>query len=264
MLIRYASGVRVGALTIDPTERVDHVLWTHRPARRPPSGRCIASAELARSWRATLGLPMGAGAVAMGFRIELLPTGYGPGGAAVLLTRSGERVLVVGPTTSRLAPRPAERLVLLAPEPPADAQWAPAVGDSGTLVVPDGGAAAVVSDRLAIAGIAHGRPRWLGRGAGPRCAAVRIATRGPGRFVDARPQTDDPWLVDFARRVGPRTAYVHGPGADRLARRLSDAGLPVRVLHAPRQLSLLADEPEPFVPPPFHGRLETTEGPEGR
>ncbi len=265
MLVRYARGVRIGALTIDPTERVHDALWTHRPARRPPCGRCLASARLARRWPATLGIPMGTGAVAMGFRIELLASGYGPGGAAVLLTRDGERTLAVGPTTVELQPRQADRLVLFAPRPVADTDWAPPPMLTGTLRAPDGAAARELCRRLDAAGIPHRRPRWLGLGAGPRSAAVGVVTAGPGLTVDARPQADESWLADFARRVSPQSIYVHGPRADALARRLAVEGWSVRVLHGPRQLSLLGDEPEPFSPAPGDARpLARTDGPEGR
>lgn len=265
MRVLYASGVRIGALTIDPTERVDSALWTHRPARRPACGRCLASAPLARGWSATLGIPLGAGAVAMGFRIELLPSGYGPGGAAVLLTRDGERTLVVGPTTVALAPRRADRLVLFAAATPTDVAWRPEPGLVGRLLAPDGAAAAVISERLEAAGVAHRRPRWLGRGGGPSGARVRVVTSGAGRRIDARPQASDQWLVRFVAAVAPRAVGVHGPRADRLARALAAEGWPVRVLHGPQQLSLLGDEPAPFVPPrrPTR-RLDRSDGPEPR
>lgn len=270
MLIRYASGVRVGALTIDPTERVPHALWTHRPARRPPARRVLASAPLARRWPATLGLPFGAGAVAVGFRLELLPSGYGPGGAAVLLARGGERTLVVGPTTEALTARHADHLVLFAPALPADDGWLAAAREATgptTLVVPDAAAAERAADLLTDADLAHRRPIWLERGRGPASAPLRIATRGPGLEVDARPQAPEGWLVRFADRVAARAVFVHGPRADHLARALAAEGHPVRVLHGPQQLSLLDDEapftPEVSDPPPLRP-AETTEGPERR
>lgn len=265
MLVRHASGVRVGALTIDPTERVATALWTHRPARRPPAGRALASAPLARRWPSTLALPFGAGAVAMGFRIELLPTGYGPGGAAVLLARGGERTLVVGPTTEILTARRVDRLVLFAAPPPAPDDWLSTLPESETLVVPDAAAAEQVSERLRAAGLVHRRPAWLGRGRGPSGAPLRITTRGPGRFIDARPQASEDWLVRFAGRVSARAVFVHGPSADHLARALAADGQPVRVLHGPQQLSLLDEDPAPFTPDPLPLRpAESTEGPERR
>lgn len=265
MLVRYARGVRVGALTIDPTERVSDALWTHRPARRPPSARCLTSAPLARRWPATLGLPVGAGAVAMGFRIELIASGYGLGGVAVLLTRAGERTLVVGPTTNTLQPRRADQLILFAPSLVADPDWQPSPGLSGRLRVPDAAAARLMSQRLDMHGIAHRRPRWLGTGAGQPSARVCIVLNGPGRCVDTRPQADEHWLAEYVRRVAPRALYVHGPRADHLARRLAGEGWPVRVLYRPRQLSLLGDDPEPFVPAVTALRpLGLTDGPEAR
>jgi len=263
MLVRYASGVRVGALTIDPTERVVDALWTHRPARRSPCSRCLASAGTARLWPSTLGIPIGAGAVAMGFRIELLPTGYGPGGAAVLLTRGGRRTLVVGPTTEMLEARHADRLVLFAPAAPTGWDWTPDPEWSGALIVPDGAAAEVVCERLDAAGLPHRRPRWLARGSGPADASIRVATHGVGRPIDARPQVTESWLAAFAKRVAPRTVYVHGRRADHMARRLAADGWPVRVLHDPQQLSFFGDEP--YVPAPRgYTDRETTDGPETR
>lgn len=268
MKLRYASGVRLGALTIDPVDRVDTALWTHRPARRPPARRVLAGAEIARRWRATLALPVGAGAVAMGFRIELLPSGYGPGGAAVLLTRAGARALVVGPTTTALRPRHADQLALFAPDDPADpdpAVWLPRIGRTATLIAPDAAAAVALCDALDAAGLPHRRPRWLDRGRGPADASITVSTHGDGTPIDARPQAPLAWLVDFAGRVGPRAVFVHGPAADRLARALAARGHAVRVLHGPQQLSLLDDYPEPpFVPAPPAALPRETEGPERR
>ncbi|MCB9528649.1 MAG: hypothetical protein H6701_09715 [Myxococcales bacterium] len=253
MTIRYASGIRVEGLTIDPVDRVEVALWTHRPARRAPARRTLAAAPLADAWSQTLGLPLGSSAIAMGHRIELLPTGYGPGGAAVLLTRGGRRTLIVGPTTTALVPRRAERLVLFAPRPPTPpAEWLERARAATALdlLAPDGAGAAMISAALTIAGLPHRRPRWLGLGVGPRDAGLRVVTRGDGLLVDARPQADEAWLADFARRVAPRSIFVHGARGDALARRLAVAGHAVRVLHGPQQLALLdPDVPPPFVPP---------------
>ncbi|MCA9541304.1 MAG: hypothetical protein KC620_20525, partial [Myxococcales bacterium] len=76
-----------------------------------------------------------------------------------------------------------------------------------------------------------------------KAAAVSVVNRGAGLVVDARPQAPDAWLVAFARAVRPRLLCVHGPRAAALASALADAGLRARVLHAPRQLSLLDFEP---------------------
>jgi len=240
--ISYANGVRVGELTFDPTGAAIAAFWTHRPARRPPSTRLMSSRPLAQSWAGAQGLPMESGAVAMGYRIELLPTGYGDGGSAVLLTRGGERALVVGPTTTELVPRLVDHLVLYAPDDPAPATaWlerARNTTDGLRLVVPDGGAAAVVCHALAEAGIEHRAPRWL-PGGRRQPARVTVGLTGPGFVVDARPQASHEWLVDFAGAVGAPMVYVHGPQANRLAKALKGAEHSIRVLHAPRQLSLL-------------------------
>ncbi len=240
MAILYTSGVRVGALTIDPAGRVAQAFWTHRPARRPPAQRVLASAPLARTWPGALGLPLRRGAVAMGHRIELLPTGYGVGGAALLLTRDGHRTLVVGPTTPALRPRAAHHLVLCAPAPPqAPADWLDRVIRGPTrqrLVVPDGAAAAVVSATLEDAGVPHRVPDWLG--GGDRRAPIGISTRGPGTVVDVRPQASEAWLVGFACAVGPEIVYLYGPRADAVAVDLAAAGVSTRVLHAPQQMNL--------------------------
>lgn len=253
MTIRYVSGIRIAGLTVDPVDRVDVALWTHRPARRPPARRNLAAAPLAVRWPHTLGLPLGSSAIAMGHRIELLPTGYGPGGAAVLLTRSGHSTLVIGPTSTTLRPRRADRLVIFAPARPELApDWLDQARTAGRLdlIAPDGAAAQHISEALTAADLAHRRPPWLGLGPGPRGAPLRIVTRGEGLLVDARPQADEAWLVELARRVDPRSVFVHGPRADALAPRLAAAGHAVRVLHGPQQLTLLdPDVPPPFVPP---------------
>jgi hypothetical protein len=239
--VRYTQGVRLGALTIDPTGRARAAFWTHRPAHRHAARHTMASAPLAGTWRDVLAIPFGGSVVAMGLRLELLPTGYGPGGAALLLANEGRRTLVVGPTTERLESRHAERLVLAAPSVPGDdGAWLAeaAAGRTPLLVVPDAAAAEVVSARLRDAGVAHRRPPWLGPGEGK--ATVRLTTRGPGRLVDARPQAPEPWLVDYALQVAPEQVLVHGPRAEPLAMALAAAGLAVRVLHAPHQLAFAA------------------------
>jgi hypothetical protein len=235
--IRFIHGVRIGALTIDPIGRVRGAFWTHRPARRLPAKHVMASAPLAATWPDALAIPFGASVVAMGLRLELLPTHYGPGGAALLLADGGRRTLVVGPTTDRLEPRHAERLVLAAPGAP-DPEWWSAVARATRLLAPDGAAAEVVSARLAAEGVAHRRPAWLG--ASEARAAVRLAMgAGPGVHVDARPQAPEAWLVEYARQVAPEVVLVHGPRAEPLAVALAAVGLPARVLHAPRQLALV-------------------------
>ncbi len=240
--ITYANGVRVGELTFDPTGAAVAAFWTHRPARRPPTNRIMSSRPLARSWAGAQGLPMGAGAVAMGYRIELIPSGYGAGGSAVILTRSGERALVVGPTTDALIPRRVDHLVLYAPNDPSPPpNWlaqARNATDELRLVVPEGGSAVVVCEALRAAEIEHRAPRWL-PGARRRPARVTVALTGPGLVVDARPQASHEWLVGFAADVAAPMVYVHGPQANRLSKALKNAGHSIRILHAPRQLSLL-------------------------
>jgi|GEM_PF-2304591 len=240
--ITYANGVRVGELTFDPTGATVAAFWTHRPARRPPSKRLMSSRYLAQSWAGAQGLPMESGAVAMGYRIELLPTGYGEGGSAVLLTRGGERALVVGPTTTALGPRQVDHLVLYAPDDPAPpVDWvvqARETTEDLRLVVPDGGSAAMVCKVLTQAAIPHRGPRWLS-GTPRQSAPVTVGLTGPGLVVDLRPQADFEWLVRFADSVGSPMVYVHGPQANRLSKALKVAGHSIRVLHAPRQLSLL-------------------------
>lgn len=257
MTIRYASGIRLGALTVDPIDRVDVALWTHRPARRPAASRHLASTTLARHWRRTLGLPIGGSAIAMGHRIELLPTGYGPGGAAVLVTRRGRRTLVVGPTTAALEPRHADQLVLHAPAAPRhrlDGAWLDTLRDLEApvdLVAPDGAAADALAAALTAADLPYRGPRWLQTGPGEADAMRRITTHGTGRLIDLRPQADEGWLVDYAHRVDPRDIFVHGDRADALAHRLAALGHAVRVLHGPQQLALLDPaSPPPFVPSP--------------
>ncbi len=237
MSISYRHGVRVGILTIDPSRRVDAAFWTHRPARRASARKSLASLVLAASWPGVLGLPFSCGALAMGHRVELLPTGYGLGGAALLLTRAGERTLVVGPTTEALVPRRAHRLVLAAPSTPTPPSgWLEQViAEPGRVVVPDAGAAVRVVDELAAAGSPPARPAWLG--GGPRGAKIRVATSGSGVFVDARPQADEAWQVAFALQCTPELVYVHGPRAQALAVQLADVGLATRLLHGPDQLS---------------------------
>ncbi len=237
MKVHYHRGVCLDGLTIDPKGRVDGAFWTHRPRRRPPARQTLASSPLAATWPGTLGIPFGRGALALGHRVELLPTGYGVGGAALLLTRAGERTLAVGPTTEALVPRAALRLVLAAPSPPrAPDDWLThALAAPGRIVVPDGAAVVEVVTALEAAGIQPRRPGWLG--GGPREGEHTVATQGPGTQIDARPQASEAWLVDFACQCGPDVVLVHGPRADALAAQLVEAGLDTRVLHGPEQLT---------------------------
>lgn len=238
MKVTYQHGVRLEGLTLDPERKVDAAFWTHRPARRPAARQTLASRSLAATWPGALGLPFGRGALAMGHRVELLPTGYGVGGAALLLTRDGERTLAVGPTTEALVPRHAQRLVLAAPAlVSAPADWLEqALAVPGRIVVPDAAAAAEVIAALEAAGIRPRRPSWLG--GGPRSATHNVSTRGAGRVVDARPRADEAWLVRFASHCAPEVVLVHGARAEALAMQLVAAGLNTRVLHGPEQLSL--------------------------
>lgn len=241
--LRYVQGIRLGALTFDPVGRVASAFWTHRPARRHPAGQILASAPLAGTWGDVLGVPFGGSVVAGGFRLELLPSGYGPGGAAVIATRNGHRTLVVGPVTVACDPQPADTVVLYAPEPVReDPDWlgAARLGTALRLVPRDAGAALFVSHTLTLAGIPHRRPAWLvpAEGEGPRNARVTIAASGEGMALDARPQADEAHLVAFARATKAERVYVHGPRADMLAIRLKEAGLSSRVLAAPAQLPL--------------------------
>jgi hypothetical protein len=240
MALRYTSGVRLERLTVDPSRPAQVAFWTHRPARRPKAGRLLASMELATTWPDALGIPMGRGAIAMGHRIELLPTGYGPGGAALMLTRDGRRTLVVGPTTDGLQARPVDQLALFVPSrptPPVD--WLERASEATEplrIVVPDGGAALHASQLLTAAGVPYRCPSWLQGGV--RRAKISITTRGPGLEADLRPQADEVWLADFAARTGPELVLLHGPRADHVAVRLARLGLATRVLAAPQQMTL--------------------------
>lgn len=240
MRVTFLNGVRIGGLSFDPSARAPTALWTHRPRRRSPAKVVLASAPLAAGWPGVQGLPMARSAVAGGLKLELIPTGYGPGGAAALLTEAGQRILVVGPTTESLAPRPVDELVLLAPRigtPPAG--WlasARAAREPLRLVAPDGAGAEAICAALDAAEIAHTRPPWLGGGL--RSAPVRVSTHGAGLAVDLRPQASIAWQVDFAAACQPEQIWVHGAAAEALTRRLTEAGLTARVLHAPAQLVL--------------------------
>ncbi len=235
--ILFAGGVRIGPVTIDPSGRVDSAFWTHRPARRPAAKQTLASQVLAATWSNALGLPFGRGALALGHRIELLPTGYGVGGAALLMTRDGDRTLVVGPTTEALTPRMAQRLVLHAPAPPeASEGWWEELESGTRLVVPDDGAAIEAVSRLEAVGVPARRPAWLGPS--PRAPVVTVTTRGPGVPLDLRPQASEDWLFEFALQCAPELVCVHGPRSQQLTERLAAAGLGVRVLHGPEQLAL--------------------------
>lgn len=247
--IRYSDGVRVGQIAFDPQVRVPVALWTHRPERRPPAGRVLAAEPLARNWTGAIGLPFGHGGVALGQRVELLPTAYGTGGCAALLTLEGRRTLVVGPTTESLTPRRAERLVLFVPRPAAppclSAEALQALierANGEPLVVPDAAAAERLAGALTEADVPFTGPRWLPGTA--RRGATRIALSGSGYTVDARPQASPAWLADFITRVSPRSVRLHGPGTERVLdalARLSPTGLPpaeVRVFCTPDQMAL--------------------------
>lgn len=239
----WSQGVRVGALSFDPEGRPPVAFYTHRSAGRPAARLALASAPLAATWSGVHGLPFGAGAVAGGLRLELLPTGYGTGGAAVLLAEDGYRVLVVGPTTEALEPRPVDELVLWAPAPPdppsegwlAEARDAAQHRETLVFSAPDGAAAEAIARALEAADVPHRRPPWM-VGGQPR-ASVRVGF-GRGRVIDLRPQASPAWQVQFARACRAERVCVHGSRADALARRLTDAGLVARVIQAPAQLVL--------------------------
>lgn len=248
MELRYAQGIRLGALTFDPVGRVASAFWTHRPARRLQAGQTLASAPLAETWGDVLGVPFGGSVVAGGFRLELIPSGYGPGGAAVIATRSGHRTLIVGPTTPSVQAQPADALVLYAPallSPDDDWLEAARRGASLRLVPRDAAACLAISQALTAAGVPHRRPAWLisGAGEGPRGARIFLALSGAGVVVDGRPQADESFLVSFARSTGAERLYVHGPRAEALSHRLKEAGLSSRVLAAPAQLPLAGLHP---------------------
>lgn len=248
MELRYAQGIRLGALTFDPVGRVPSAFWTHRPARRLQAGQTLASAPLAATWVDVLGVPFGGSVVAGGFRLELIPSGYGPGGAAVIATRGGHRTLILGPTAPSCEPQPADALVLFAPELLSpDDDWLEAARRGSTLrLLPrDAAACLAVSQALTAAGVPHRRPGWLvpGTGEGPRAARVSLAFSGEGMAIDARPQADESFLVSFARSTGAERLYVHGPRAESLSHRLKEAGLSSRVLAAPAQLPLAGLHP---------------------
>ncbi len=262
MRTRYARGVRVGGLTVDPVGAVPAAFWTHRPPRRPPAQQILAASPLASRWQGVLGLPFHHGSVAAGQRVELLPSGYGLGGAALLLTEGGRRTLVVGPTTEALEPRRAEHLVLCAPAavlpPPADWLARLQAATRPTRVsVPDSGAAEVLTQALDAAGVPWKGPARLGRGR--RAALVSISVGGPGRRLDLRPQARLSWLVTYAHAVRPDVVSVHGPRAHSLADALLEAGVPAAVIHGPLQLML--DDPLPRLPPDPHPPRRQTEGP---
>jgi hypothetical protein len=239
MRVTFVHGVRLGLLSFDPTARAPIALWTHRPRRRPPARVVLASAPLAAQWSGVQGLPIGRSAVAGGRKIELLPTGYGLGGSAALLTDAGHRVLVVGPTTESLAPRHVEQLVLRVPSvtpPPSD--WMARVIDAGEtrIVAPDGAGLTAVCAALDAAGVAHRRPPWMP--GGTRSAPLLVTMHGSGFKVDLRPQAPAEWLVDFALACAPEQVHVHGAEAEVRVSELTAAGLTARVIHAPSQLVL--------------------------
>ncbi len=246
MQVFWSNGVRVGALTFDPEGRPPIAFYTHRSDRRPAARLALASKALAATWKGVQGLPFGTGAVAAGMRLELLPTGYGPGGAAVLLAEDGFRTLVVGPTTEALEPRPVDELVIYAPAPlvvPAPdwiarAREAAQAHESLALLPPDGAAAEAIARALEAADVPHRRPAWL-PGGQPR-ATVRIvaAASADAVVLDVRPLATSAWQVEHARACRADRICVHGPGSDALARRLTEAGLPARVIQAPAQLVL--------------------------
>lgn len=248
MLIRFANGARVNGITFDPSRRVRAAFWTHRPARRAGAHTIIASDALAADWSNVLGVPYGRSVVAAGLRLELLPSGYGPGGSAVLCTEQGERTLVVGPTTEALDCRLAERLVLHA-GCPGDAVECCATrieqaAHAPIIVVPDGGAAAALSEHLTDRGIPHRRPRWLGPSDSMPRATISTRARGnPAEIhADVRPQATEEWLVDYALGVEAEMVFVHGPRAEQVALKLAERGTDARVLHAPTQLPLRLGE----------------------
>lgn len=246
--IRFTTGVRLGRITLDPTGRVIAALWTHRPARRAVAQKILAAAPLAQTWRGALALPFGRSVVAMGQRLELLRSGYGDGGAAVLSTEGGQRILVVGPTTESLEPRHADRLVMAAPGPAtAPADWLSRLDLGAPIVVPDAAAAQAVAAALADAEVPHLVPAWMRQGRGRGGGGVRVTTRGDGQMVDLRPQADEAWQVEYARAVAPELVYVHGPRAEPLAAALVAAGLDTRVLQAPTQLVFAHLTPPPDV-----------------
>jgi len=248
MEVRFQDGVRVGALTFDPTRPpargAGAAFFTHRPPRRIARAQPMMSAPMAARWPGALGVPFHHAVVAMGLRLEVLPSGYGVGGAAVVVTRAGHRTLVVGPVSEAFEAQPADTLVLFAPEAVrwTDADWvgAACLGQPLTTAVPDAAAAGIVSSRLAAAGVPHRCPAVASADGreGTRAARVSVVIGGVGLEVDARPQLDDDALVALAARVGAAHLLVHGPRADVLAQRLSEAGLPSRVLASPRQLMM--------------------------
>lgn len=244
MRVSYIHGIRVGGLSIDPQRRAILALWTHRPRRRPPARFALASAPLADRWPGVRGLPLGRGAVAGGQKVELLPTGYGTGGCAVLMTAAGARLLVVGPTTRALAPRIVDHLVLWAPiitPPTADWVHRASRGAFERIIAPDEAALEVICRQLADHDVPHRRPQWLP--GGQRGAALTVATHGVGTVIDRRPQADIAWLVEFAQACEAPRISVHGPAAQPLSEALVAAGLPTRILHAPKQLALGGWEP---------------------
>ena len=239
MRVTFVHGVRVGLLSFDPTARAPIALWTHRPRRRPPGRVVLASAPLAAEWSGVQGLPIGRSAVAGGRKIELLPTGYGTGGCAAMLTDAGHRVFVVGPTTESLDPRHVDQLVVRAPQAPtSQSDWLTRVVDDEVtrIVAPDGAGVEAVCAALDAAGIAHRRPPWLP--GGTRSAPLLVTMQGAGLKVDLRPQASSQWLVDFALACGPEQVHVHGADAEIRVSEMTAAGLTARVIHAPAQLVL--------------------------
>lgn len=248
MQVLYNEGVQVGRITFDPRKPVPVAFWTHRPPRRPRGGRILTSEGLARRWPGTIGLPIGHTGVAMGLRLELLASGYGAAGVAVMVTREGHRTLVVGPTSAALIPRRAEQLVLYVPTPrgpeePTEEtliEWLkihlePA--HEGRLRVPDRATAERVCHRLAAAGVPVVPPPSLG-GRPRRQGQLRVVFEGPGLWVDARPQAEPAWLRWLVAQVDPERLWLHGPGATPFAAALQDDGWPAQLLVPPEQLPL--------------------------
>lgn len=233
MRVQYKGGVRLDGLCFDPRGRVEAALLTHRPGRRGSSQRLACSAPLAGAWPKALALPMGRSVVALGRQIELVPTGYGIGGAAALVNHGGQRAFVVGPTTTCIEPRPADVLVLYVPEiATLDCSWLRAVGcpdGPKLLVLPDGAALEAAAATLRRAGLPFKAPKWA-EPVGGSDAVVRLAMRGDGLRIDMRPQADECFLALFAERVQAREIWLHGPRARILAARLVDRGVPTRVL----------------------------------
>lgn len=195
-------------------------------------------------------------------RLELIPSGRGPGAAALHVDAGGHSVLYAGAIRGADV-RAADAVVVASPlaeavEPPRDAaarlaEWArgetsPVVGVDSIL---DG---VTVADALAHAGLVVAGTRSL-RDAAARAELPAIAAKGD---VLIKVESDRARLPagHSARHVGPRTwplvasdrellawieqsratqVFVTGAGAERIA---SAIGPRARVLGPPRQMSL--------------------------